>query len=184
MNALGDWSAPTVDPKLDDPGTPLWMIDLEAAHDALRRASRLLVENAQPAIDLRPPARALERAFGSVYDAFDERAPRLDATRSAIASLDDALVLLSPAASLDAAVGFALELLTEARKSLLFAVERLETLFSRTLRAVGDLHASLDLPVLHALDRPSLTPRLNVPAPPPEVEPRPSVAARPTTFEE
>jgi hypothetical protein len=169
-----------------DPWPPQWMVDLERAHDQLRHGARLLENGAQPVIDLAPAARALEKTFGAIYDAFDERQNRLHATRAALASLDQVVGALTPGASLDAAIGFSLEYLREAKKSLLAADERLVPLVARPRGAAPDIRASIDVPRLHEVDRPSLMPLLKVPGmPPPEVEP-PALPpiGKPQTFEE
>ena len=76
---------------------PQWMLDLERAHDQLRHASRLIENGAHPVIDLQhPAAAALERTFVALYDAFDERQPRLDATRAALVELDTVVRTLTP----------------------------------------------------------------------------------------
>jgi hypothetical protein len=168
------------------PWPPQWMVDLERAHDRLGRAAHLLESGAQSGpVDLRPPARALERVFAGIFDAFEERRPRYDAARDAVAALDEAVELLSPAANGDAAVGFALDYLREVRGALMHAGERVASLVPRPVPPSPELRASFERPVLHAIARPSLTPHLRVPAPAPlVVEVLPPRFERPTTFEE
>ena len=168
------------------PWPPQWMLDLERAHDRLGRAAHLLESGAQSGpVDLRPPARALERVFAGIFDAFEERRPRYDAARDAVAALDEAVELLSPAAHGDAAVGFALDYLREVRGALVRAGERVASLVPRPLPPSPELRASFERPTLHAIDRPSLTPHLRVPTPKPlEVEILPPRFERPKTFEE
>src|ERR1700735_3428490 len=108
--------------RADGGGPERWMMELERAHDRLGRAAHLLESGAQSGpVDLRPPARALERVFAGIFDAFEERRPRHDAARDAVAALDEAVELLSPAANGDAAVGFALDYLREVRGALVRA---------------------------------------------------------------
>jgi hypothetical protein len=165
---------------------PQWMLDLERAHDHLRHAARLLENGAQPVVDLQPAAGALERAFAHVYDAFDERQPRLDAAREALVQVDAAIAALSPAVSLDAVIGFSLEYLRDARKVLLEAEARLVPLVRRPPPPVAELRATMEVPRLHDQERASLAPRILVPAwTPPEVsETPPPPIPRPRTFEE
>ncbi|HEY8086722.1 MAG TPA: hypothetical protein VIF09_02725 [Polyangiaceae bacterium] len=170
----------------DETWPPQWMADLERAHDRLGRAAHLLESGAQSGpVDLRPAATALERTYAGIFDAFDARRPRLEAAQEALAALDEAAGLLSPAARGDAAVGFALDYLQESRAALLQAIERVTPLVHRPPPPSPDLRASFERPVLHALDRPSLRPHLRVPPPKPqEVQVMPPEIARPTTFEE
>jgi hypothetical protein len=164
------------------------MLDLERAHDHLRRSTRLIEGHAQAgasgALDLRPAARALERAFEALFDAFDERRPRFEATRASLSALEDASAELAPAAASDPAIGFALEELRDARSALLEAGERLAPLVPRIPPPAPDLRASENVPALHAVDRASLTPGVRVPDPaPPEVSATPPALERPKTFE-
>jgi hypothetical protein len=162
------------------------MLDLERAHDRLGRAAHLLESGAQSGpVDLAPPARALERVFGGIFDAIDERRPRGEAARDAVAALDEAVALLTPAATGDAAVGFSLDYLAEARAALMRAGERVAHLVTRPVPPSPELRASFERPPLHAIDRSSLTPRLRVPPPKPlAVEVMPPQLERPKTFEE
>jgi hypothetical protein len=175
-------------PQADDaePWPPQWMLDLERAHDRLGRAAHLLESGAQSGpVDLNPPARALERVFGGIFDAFEERRSRADAVRDALAALDEAVGLLAPAASGDAAVGFAIDYLREVRGSLERAAERVAPLVTRPPAPSPELRASFERPPLHTIDRPSLTPNLRVPSPKPlEVEVVPPRFEQPKTFEE
>jgi hypothetical protein len=165
---------------------PQWMLDLERALDRVRHAVKLLESAAKSGpVDLRPGARALERVHAAMFDAYEERAIRVDAVRSAIDALDEAAATLGPAKSADAAVGFAVDYLVDTRAALLEAYERVAPLVPRPPAPAPDLRASTDQPALHLLDRPSLVPQLRVPDPaPPEVEETPTVIARPKTFEE
>ena len=169
-----------------EPWPPQWMLDLERAHDRLGRAAHLLESGAQSGpVDLNPPARALERVFGGIFDAFEERRSRADAVRDAMAALDEAVGLLTPAASGDAAVGFAVDYLREVRGSLERAADRVAHLVTRPPTPSPELRASFERPPLHTIDRPSLTPNLRVPSPKPlEVEVVPPHFEQPKTFEE
>ncbi|MGH7296083.1 MAG: hypothetical protein ACRELB_14165, partial [Polyangiaceae bacterium] len=165
---------------------PQWMLDLERAHDRLGRAAHLLESGAQAGpVDLRPAAEALSRVFGAMFDAYDERKPRFDALGEGLSSLDESAGLLAPAASGDAAVGFALDYLREARTSIEHARERVAHLVHRPPQPAPDLRAGFERPPLHTVDRASLVPRLRVPDPrPPEVQVVPPPIERPRTFED
>src|ERR1019366_4583595 len=169
-----------------EPWPPQWMLDLERAHDRLGRAVHLLESGAQSGpVDLRPPAAALERVYGGIFDAFDERRSRLDAAKDAVAALDEAVQLLTPAANGEPAVGFALDYLREVRVALARAVERLAPLVTRLPVPSPELRGAFERPTLHAIDRSSLMPHLRVPGPTPlAVEVMPPQFERPKTFEE
>jgi hypothetical protein len=168
-----------------EPWPPSWMLDLERAHDRLGRAAHLLETGARSGpVDLRPAARAIEQVYGALFDAFDERRSLVEATREAVAAASDASSLLQPAAA-DPSVGFALEYLREVHASLSSAYERVAYLIPRTLPKAPEIRASFEEPVLHALDRSSLTPHLRVPPPtPPDVQGVPPAIERPKTFED
>jgi len=169
-----------------EPWPPQWMLDLERAHDRVGRAAHLLESGAQAGtVDLRPPAEAIERVYVGIFDAFDERKARVDAVREAIAAIDEAIKLLSPAAAGDAAVGFAVDYLQDGRRALAQALDRVAPLVHRPPPEIPDLRAGFEQPVLHAIDRPSLRPHLRVPAPKPlEVDQTPVPIPQPKTFEE
>jgi hypothetical protein len=161
------------------------MLDLEKAHDQMRHGARLLENGAQPVVDLRPAAEALEKSFASLYAAYDERADKLEATNAAIGDLDAAMKALEEGTKLDAAIGFAMDYLREARTGLASARERVAPLVTRPLVPAPDLRASRDVPVLHAIDRASIAPLIRVPGvPPPEVDATPPQLEPPRTFEE
>ncbi len=175
-------------PKAGDrePWPPQWMLDLERAHDRVGRAAHLLESGAQSGpVDLQPAAEAIERVYVGIFDAYDERRPRADAVKEAIAALDEACGLMSPAAAGDAAVGFALDYLQDGRRALAQAYERVVPLVHRPPQELPDLHAGFEQPVLHAIERPSLRPHLRVPKPKPlEVQQTPVPIPQPKTFEE
>jgi hypothetical protein len=162
------------------------MLNLERAHDQLRHACRLLENGAQPVIDLRPAARAIERAFKALYDAYDERTDRFEAARAALGEVDAAERELATAAQADAAIGFALEYLREAHKEIAQAEDRLAPLVPRPREPAPDLRASKDTLMLHSVDGSSLVPTVRVPPPaPPEVdESPPETNPTPATFED
>ncbi|HEY2512405.1 MAG TPA: hypothetical protein VGI39_16170, partial [Polyangiaceae bacterium] len=169
-----------------EPGPPQWMLDLERAHDRLGRAAHLLESGAQGGpVDLRPSADAIERTFAGIFDAYDARRSRLESVTGAMVDLDEATGSLSPAAAGDAAVGFALDYLREARTALEQARERILPLVDRPREPASDLRASFERPVLHSVDRASLRPHLRVPqAKPPQVEVVVEPVPRPRTVEE
>ncbi|WP_437819251.1 hypothetical protein [Sorangium sp. So ce1078] len=159
---------------------------LESAHAALRRAALSLEHDVEPVTDLVGPARALERALGAIYDAFDGRADRITAVRVAMAEIDSAAVAAGGAAGLDAGLEAVGELLRSARGWLERAEARLATVPPAPPLDPPPILASRDRPRLHAVPRASLVPRIKVPEPPPAelVAKPPPPIARPRTFEE
>jgi hypothetical protein len=159
--------------------------ELEAAHATLRRAALLLVRSAEPVCDLRPAARALERALVALYDALDGRAERLGATRTAGLEIVAVQNALADARGKDAGIDAVVEALGHASAQLRTAEERLASSPPLPGFAPSEIRASGDVPRLHAIARPSLSPTLAVPAPPPAV-PAPTLEpiARPRTFAE
>ncbi|WP_437681540.1 hypothetical protein [Sorangium sp. So ce131] len=162
---------------------------LESGHAALRRAALSLEHDVEPTIDLTGPARAIERAFVALYDAFDGRADRLASARAAMAEIDSAAAPIGEAAALDAGFAPVAALLQHARGCLERAEARLAAAPAAAQGGAQPrptLLASLDRPRLHAVPRRSLSPALKVPEPPPAelcAKPPPPIAP-PTTFEE
>ncbi|WP_437960246.1 hypothetical protein WME76_11785 [Sorangium sp. So ce119] len=159
---------------------------LERGHAALRRAARSLEHDVEPVIDLTAPARALERAAGAIYDAFDGRADRQGAVRAAMMEIDSAAVPIGEAAGLDAGLATVGALLRDARGWLEHAEARLAGAPPAPPLDPPPILASRDRPRLHAVRRASLVPRLKVPEPPPAelVAKPPPPIPRPTTFDE
>ncbi|WP_437320646.1 hypothetical protein [Sorangium sp. So ce385] len=159
---------------------------LESAHAALRRAALSLEHDVEPVTDLTGPARALERALGAIYDAFDGRADRVAAVRAAAAEIDGAAVAVVEAAGLEAGLAAVGELLRSARAWLERAEARLAAVPPAPPLDPPPIRASRDRPRLHAVPRASLVPRIKVPEPPPAelVAKPPPPIARPKTFEE
>lgn len=165
---------------------PSWLLDLEVAHDRLRRTARVLEGMSPPPIDLGPAARSLERVFVAVYDAMDERAERLGSVRVAMGEIAAFDGLLRPAADMDPAIVAVLTEVHGAHAALAAAEQRLLALAPNT-RAEGlDLVASRDTFHLHVLDRPSLAPQIRVQPPEPQevTQQPPPALAQPKTFEE
>lgn len=146
----------------------------------------MLIDDVEPVVDLTGPARELERAFGSVYDAFDGRADRLTAAREAAAGVDQAALAIAKAAELDPAFKRIGAHLDRAKGHL----ARVEALLAyrppEPPPPDAELLASIDVPRLHASHGKSIVPALKVPAPPPaEIVASPGPALpRPTTFDE
>ncbi len=159
---------------------------LESAHAALRRAALSLEHDVEPVTDLTAPARALERALGAIYDAFDGRADRIAAVRDAMAEIDLVAAAVGGAAGLDAGLAAVGERLRSARGWLERAEARLATVPPAPPLDPPPILASRDRPRLHAVPRASLAPRIKVPEPPPAelVAKPPPPIARPRTFEE
>ncbi|WP_437593397.1 hypothetical protein [Sorangium sp. So ce1000] len=175
----GQPSAPT--------GTDLLAHDkLENAHAALRRAALSLEHDVEPVTDLTGPARALERALGAIYDAFDGRAEPSSAVRVAGAEIDSVAAQIRDAVGLDAGFAAVDELLRSARGWLEQAAARLALVPPAPPIDLPPILASRDRPRLHAIQRASLAPRIKVPEPPPSelVAKPPPPIPRPRTFEE
>ncbi|WP_441286935.1 hypothetical protein ACSRUE_32220 [Sorangium sp. KYC3313] len=159
---------------------------LENAHAALRRAALSLEHDVEPVTDLTGPARALERALGAIYDAFDGRAEPLGAVRAALAETDDIAAQIGQALGLDAGFAAVDELLRGARGWLEQAAARLALVPPAPPLDLPPMLASRDRPRLHAVQRASLAPLIKVPEPPPAelVAKPPPPIPRPRTFEE
>jgi hypothetical protein len=165
---------------------PAWLLDLEVAHDRLRRTARILEGMSPPPIDIGPAAKSLERVFVGVYDAMDERAERLGAVRAAMGEIAAFDGLLRPAADMDPAIVAVLTEVHGAHGALAAAEHRILAL-SPNDRAEGlDLVASRETFRLHVLDRPSLAPQIRVQPPEPAevTQQPPPPLAQPKTFEE
>ena len=161
-----------------DPVSP-WMAHLEQAHRLAHVAARAVGDEAEPSAYLEPAARYLERGLAALYDAFDGRADRLTSINVAHARFWDAAILVARAG-----LPGALAALRGACGELVSAEER----FPRVPLAppdVVELQAGTDLPPLHRVARPSLTPHFRAP-PLPEPEPEVPIFAlpEPTTFAE
>jgi hypothetical protein len=165
---------------------PSWLLDLEAAHDRLRRTARLLEGMSPPPIDLGPAVKHLERVFVSVYDAMDERAERLGAVRNAMAEIALLDGQIRPALEMDPTFTAVLTEAHDAHGLLARAEKRLVALPANGKQEAPDLLASRDTLRLHVLDRPSIAPHFRVQAPEPqEVTQQPLPAlSKPKTFEE
>ena len=165
---------------------PSWLIDLEQAHDRLRRTARLLEGMSPPPIDLGPAAACLVRATTSAYDAMDERAERLTSVRAAMGELAALDGHVRPALDMDATFGAVLTEVHEGHGFLARAEHRLIALVPNGKVPAPELLASRDTLRLHVLDRPSIPPQIRVQPPDaPEVtqQPPPPIP-KPKTFEE
>lgn len=165
---------------------PSWLLDLEVAHDRLRRTARILESMSPPPLDLAPAAKGLERVFVSLYDAMDERAERLAAVRVAMGEIAAFDGHLRPALDMDPAIGAVLTEVYAAHGALASAEKRLVALAPNVPADAPDLFASRDTFHLHTLARPSLAPLVRVQAPEPQevTQQPPPALARPKTFEE
>ncbi len=160
-------------------GLPAFQLDLEAAHAALRRAAIAIQDETEPTVDLAPAARALEQAFGALYDAIDGRADRPAAVDAARAHLDLA------AAALESNLLAPLrEEIARARGYLGAAAARLAAQPPWPAPPAASIRASTDVPTLHEVARRSLVPVLRVQALPPPAPPPPAPPPRPKTFAE
>ncbi|MCU0685924.1 MAG: hypothetical protein MUF34_27390 [Polyangiaceae bacterium] len=163
---------------------PSWADFVGNAHALLYRASEVLTQRARPSSSVASALRSLQRSFAAVYDALDARAAPAQALRVALTHVAAATGELSAAAPADSIVGVALEALGEASLLLGEAEVRVPPHVASPTAAL-DLRASLEVPSLHLLDRPSLEPAFRaLEPPPPELTPTPEEPApRPTTFE-
>jgi hypothetical protein len=161
-----------------DPASP-WMKHLEQAHRLAHAAARAVGDEAEPSPHLGPAARHLERGLAAVYDAFDGRADRLTAINLAHSRFWDAAILVARAG-----LPRALAALQGACGELVGAEERFP-LVPLAPPAAPPLQAGTDLPPLHTVERPSLTPSFRAPPiPEPEEEVPVVVMPEPTTFAE
>ncbi|MFT3770311.1 MAG: hypothetical protein QM820_33200 [Minicystis sp.] len=150
---------------LTDAGAPPTTIDLEAAHAEMLRAAVLIEHGVPPEIDLGPVTRALSLAFSALYDAYDARAERLAAVQAAMAEIDRAGVAIEAAVARDAeAFGPVRAHLERAGAHLRRAEERYARLPPLALPEPQELFASIDVPRLHVIARPSLVHKLRYPA--------------------
>lgn len=147
---------------------PAWRAALERAHGLVDRCARALEATDPGAIDLAPAARALEAAFGHLYDAFDARADRLHAAQAAQAEVDraaDELEALDADGDVGDEVAAAAGMLRAARVMLSPAIDAFVRAPSAVTAGAAPFAASNDAPRLHEVARTSLTPRLDVAAP-------------------
>lgn len=165
---------------------PSWLLDLEVAHDRLRRTARVLEGMSPPPIDLGPAAASLGRVFVSLYDAMDERAERLTAVRVAMGEIAAFDGMVRPAVDMDPAITAVLTEAFAAHGALASAEKRLLALAPNTKAEAVDLVASRDTFHLHVLDRPSLAPLIRVQPPEPQevTQQPPPPLAKPKTFDE
>lgn len=164
-----------------------FVLDLEAAIVAIRRAALALENEVEPVIDLGPTALALEQTFCALFDAVDGRADRAVKVHAAIVHLDEAAAEISAAVSIDPTFKDIEEHLARGRRALVAADARHATRLPEQSQSVpANIRASIGLPRLHGLTRPSLAPKLRVLKPPPApiARPVPPPAKTPTTFEE
>ena len=139
-----------VGPPAADPASP-WMKHLEQAHRLAHAAARAVGDEAEPSPHLGPAARHLERGLAAVYDAFDGRADWLTAINVDSRFWDAAILvaragLPRPLAALQGACGE------------LVGAEEPFPLVPLAPPSAPPLRAGTDLPPLHAVERPSLTP--------------------------
>jgi hypothetical protein len=155
------------------------MKHLERAHDLAHAAARAVGEEAEPNAHLAPAATHLAHGLEAMYDAFDGRADRSTSMNLAHGRLWEAAVLVARA-GLPRAVGA----IRDACAELVTAEEGLPRVPLAT--SVTDaLQAGADVPVLHALTRPSIVPAFRAPPVPELVEDVPPARLpEPTTFAE
>ncbi|MBK8253735.1 MAG: hypothetical protein IPK82_13845 [Polyangiaceae bacterium] len=172
----------------DDAGAraPAWLLDLEKAHDSLRRTARAFEAMSPPPIDLTEAAKTLASLTANVFDAMDERTDRLTAVRSAMGGIAAVDGIVRPAFDMDPAIGAVLTELHAAHAALGAAEKRLVALPPNVPEKAPDLIASRDTFRLHALDRPSIAPVIRVQKPDPieVIEHPPTALPKPKTFEE
>lgn len=152
--------SPLADPAPDS----AWLAHLELAHGFVHAAARVIEEQDEPSSYLAPAARRLEGGIVAMYDAFDGRADRVSSLGVAHARLLDAAIFMARAG-----LPTALAALEEACGELIAAEER----FPRVPlagRSAASLQAGLVLPVLHVVERASLSPLFRAP-PVREIEP-------------
>jgi hypothetical protein len=152
------------------PIAPRWALELERAHDRLLRVQRVLESAAEPPLDLKPAADALTRALAALYDTYDERRDRLEAAQASMMAVNETKQSLKDGAD-DPTIAPAITLLDEAHKAIDASQEPLSRMFPKQPGPPPELVGSKEVPTLHAVDRPSLVPKLQVAAPPTPPEP-------------
>ncbi|MEZ4313163.1 MAG: hypothetical protein R3F14_34525 [Polyangiaceae bacterium] len=149
-------------PLATDPESPR-LAALERAHALAHRAAFAIEQARDPATDLAPALRGIERALTALYDAYDARADRPTSLGLANARLWDAAIQVAHAAQ-----PAALEPLFAACREL---IEAEAAPFPTTAPPLAPLLlASAAEPRLHTLARPSIPPLFRAPpfiAPPP-----------------
>ncbi|MEZ4296123.1 MAG: hypothetical protein R3B70_14215 [Polyangiaceae bacterium] len=149
-------------PLATDPESPR-LAALERAHALAHRAAFAIEQARDPATDLAPALRGIERALTALYDAYDARADRPTSLGLANARLWDAAIQVAHAAQLAAS-----EPLFAACREL---IEAEAAPFPAAVPPRAPLLlASAAEPRLHTLARPSIPPLFRAPpfiAPPP-----------------
>lgn len=148
---------------------------METALRLLESAGRAACEAPATLADVRPLARALERAIVATLDAYDVRREPASALLDAMQACDDAAAQLDAIAEHDAAMATLRPRLVAARDWL-----RLPQATFAGLRATPpparELFAATELPILHRVERGSLAPVLGVAEPIAPPEPRTTLA--------
>src|SRR5262245_35475208 len=144
----------------------------------------MLEHDVEPAAMLEEVAEAVTRALAGIFDAFDGRGDRLEGVRVAMTEIDRAAARAGSGGAPRGCDAIVAEL-GRARGGLARAEARLASTVPQPPVPAPDLQASIDVPRLHLLERPSLTPRVVVPRRPqePPIASR-QPAPRPTSFEE
>ena len=142
---------------------------METSLRLIEAAARAAADAPATLADLRPLARALERAIGSTLDAYDLRREPTTALLDAMQACDDAVAALEEATKLDEAMSTVTPWVRAARQWLhvphaAFASMRTPSPPAR------ELVVALTVPTLHRVERPSLAPSVRVATP---IEPPP-----------
>lgn len=142
---------------------------METALGLLSAAGRAAVAAPSSRYDLRPLARALERAITGLLDAYDHRREPTAATRDALSACDEALYELERAVAVDPALG-ELRAWIDGARGWLAVPEQHFAKSHAVPEPPREIVASHDAPVLFRIERATIAPLFDVapPLPPPD----------------
>ncbi|HEX9618918.1 MAG TPA: hypothetical protein VF989_02220 [Polyangiaceae bacterium] len=164
---------------------PGYLIELEAAHDALADGVRALSAPAELGVDVTSALPPLTDVYRDIYRAYADGRDPFEHIRAAVAHADRAAANLEPVAGESPHAQHCIEQLGECKKHLASAEARLSPALVPPAVPPGDLVASIELPRVHRIARDVAVRRIDVaPAPLPEVTRPPPAIASPKTLEE
>ncbi len=161
------------------------MTEIEIAQRWAARVVTHLNGDYMPPVDISAVETPLRAAVVALYDAFDARRDGVEALQGVPLAFEEVRRVLLPGRSIEALSAASVA----AGKAKEHTERAVADLSSRPAYGLSDnsspLRGSGDVPRLHAIERKTLEPRLNLPAPPlPPPPPREARLPRPRTFEE